>query len=276
MKGCLNMRLSLMLVWVLSAGCAIVQPGERGLRQTLGRLHEDVQQPGPVLFNPFLSNVVTVPVRTTRLEVKLPLPTQEGLTVASEVSVLYRVREEAIKNILETIGPDYEESVVLPAFRSAAAAVASKHAAKDMHSGARARIEGEIADQVRSAIGDRGFIIEAVLLKSIQLPDTLSSAIQAKLAAEQEYQRMQFVLDSERREAERRRIEAEGIRDAQGIVDQGLSPLLIQWKAIEAFRELAASPNSKIIFTDGRSPMLLPQGFETTTPSRSQGSKSKK
>lgn len=251
-------HLSPALVIPLLAGCAVVHPGERGVRQTLGRLGGEVHGPGTVAHWPFLASVVTVPVRTTKLEVNLALPSAEGVTVAAELSVLYRVKESSVQQILETIGQDYESSVVLTAFRSAAADIASRHAAKDMHSGARAAIESEIAEHLNQSIGPRGFEVEAVLLKSIRLPDTLAAAVQAKLAAEQRAQQMQFVLEAERREADRRRVEAEGIRDAQQIVDQGLSPLLIQWRAIEAFRELATSPNSKIIFTDGRSPLILP------------------
>lgn len=215
---------------------------------------------------PFISSVVTMPTRTTKLEVNLALPSQEGLLVSAELSILYHVRPESIREILETVGRDYEQSVVLTAFRSAAANVASRHAAKDMHSGARAAIESEIATRLNESIGPRGFEVEAVLLKSIALPAGLAEAIQAKLAAEQRAEQMQFVLETERREADRRRVEAEGIRDAQRIVDQGLSPLLIQWRAIEAFRELAASPNTKVVFTDGRSPLLIPQPIEDGAP----------
>lgn len=247
-----------LLLLVFSA-CTTVRPGERGIRQANGRLRGKVQGPGPVGHWPIVSRVIRVPVRTTKLEVELPLPSKEGLTVDAEISILYRVKEDQIRQVLEEIGMDYESAVVLTTFRSAAANVASRHAAKDMHSGARPSIEREIRDRLREMLADRGFEVESVLLKSIRLPDSLSQAIQAKLAAEQAAQQMAFVLETERREAERLRIEAEGIRDAQRIVDQGLTPLLIQWKAIEAFRELAESPNSKIIFTDGKSPLLLPQ-----------------
>lgn len=242
----------------LSTACAVVPAGERGVRQTLGKLGSKVHRPGTVMHWPFIASVVKVPVRTTKLEMNLALPSQEGVTVDAELSILYRVKEEKVQEILENIGPDYERSLVLTAFRSAAADVASRHAAKDMHSGARSAIESEIATQLNDNIGPRGFDVEAVLLKSIRLPDTLARAVQAKLAAEQQAQQMTFVLESERREADRRRVEAEGIRDAQRIVDQGLSPLLIRWRAIEAFRELAQSPNTKIIFTDGRTPLLMP------------------
>ncbi|MEM6367240.1 MAG: prohibitin family protein [Myxococcota bacterium] len=251
-----------LLVLVLSVACSTVRPGERGIRQSMGKLKGEPQGPGVVGHWPIFAKVVRVPIRSTKLEVELPLPSREGLTVDAELSILYRVREDSIRQILEEIGLDYESAVVLTTFRSAAANVSSQHAAKDMHSGARAQIEGEIELRLKDLLGPRGFEIEAVLLKSIRLPDSLSQAIQAKLAAEQAAQQMTFVLQTERLEADRLRVEAEGVRDAQRIVDQGLTPLLIQWKAIEAFRELAESPNSKIIFTDGRSPLLLPPSVQ--------------
>lgn len=215
---------------------------------------------------PFASSVVKVPVRTTKLEVNLVLPSQEGLTVSAELSILYRVKPESVRQVIEEVGLDYQQSVILTAFRSAAADVASRHAAKDMYSGARSRIESEIAEHLNQNISERGFEVEAVLLKSIRLPPRVAEAVESKLAAEQQAAQMAFVLESERREAERRRIEAEGIRDAQKIVDQGLSPLLIQWQAIEAFRALARSSNAKVIITDGRSPLMLPA--DTTVPER--------
>lgn len=245
-------------------GCSTVQPGERGVRQTMGKLGKKIHGPGNVGHWPIAASVVKVPVRTTKLEVRLPLPSREGLTVQAELSVLYRVQESSIREILETIGPSYEDDFVLTAFRSAAANIASRHDAKDMHSGARAAIEGEILAQLSETIGPRGFEIESVLLKSIQLPPELTRAIQAKLTAEQQAEQMAFVLESERLEADRRRVEAEGIRDAQQIVDQGLSTLLIQWQAIEAFRELAKSQNAKVIITDGTSPIMIPATVDAT------------
>ena len=106
-------------------------------------------------------------------------------------------------------------------------------------------------------IGDRGFVIESVLMKSIQLPKGLYQAIEEKLQAEQEAQRMEFVLQKERQEASRRTIEAEGIRDANKIISEGLTPQIIQYKTIEAYRELSKSPNAKLIIGNGNQPMLL-------------------
>lgn len=240
-----------------ASGCAIVGPGERGLRSTLGRLEPEAHPPGPLPFNPFLSRVTVVPVRTVNRELGLLLPSREGLTIQAEISLMYRLRPEAVPTIFETIGGEYEKAVVLTAFRSAAAEVSSRHNAKDMHSSERANIETEIRERLNSALGPRGFEVERVLLKSIVLPAGLARAIEDKLEAEQAAQQMQFVLEREQREAERRRVEAVGIRDSQRIVNEGLTPLLIRWRAIEAFRELAASKNAKVIITNGESPLMV-------------------
>ncbi|MEQ8984423.1 MAG: SPFH domain-containing protein, partial [Deltaproteobacteria bacterium] len=180
--------------------------------------------------------------------------------------ILYRIRPEAVPRVLEDIGEDYQYSVVLPTFRSAAADISARHSAKDMHSRERNEIEREITARLREELGPRGFEIERVLLKSIVLPKGLSLAIEEKLSAEQEAQRMAFVLDREKREAERRRVEATGIRDAQKIIDGGLTPMLIQYRALEAFSSLARSPNAKVIITDGKSPLLIEPGVVASPP----------
>ncbi|MEL6843098.1 MAG: prohibitin family protein, partial [Bacteroidota bacterium] len=167
-----------------------------------------------------------------------------------------------------------ETTVVLSVFRSAAADVCSRFMAKDMYTASRAQIETEIKERMMELLADRGFEIEAVLLKSIRLPDGLASAIEEKLEAEQAAQRMEFELQRERMEAQRRTIEAEGIRDAQLIIEQGLSPRVVEWRSIEVFEKLAASPNAKIIITDGESPLMIdsePKSApvpQTTTASR--------
>ncbi len=191
------------------------------------------------------------------IEVRSPLPSKEGLTVQSDVSILYRVIGKDAPQIIEKLGQNYEQVVILPVFRSAVADVSSRFYAKDMHTGQRAAIEVAIKDQMMTQLKDRGFVVEAVLLKSIVLPAGLAKAIEDKLEAEQDAQRMQFILDKERQEAQRRLIEAEGIRDAQKIINEGLTPMLIQFKSIEAFNKLSTSPNSKVIITNGNTPMLI-------------------
>jgi len=170
---------------------------------------------------------------------------------------LYSIIPEDAPNILRTIGPNFENNVIIPIFRSAIADVTSRFYAKDMHSGERSTIEKDIKKQMMTNLEGRGITIEAVLMKSIQLPASLATAIEAKLAAEQEAQRMEFVLQSEKLEADRKKIDAIGVRDAQKIITEGLNPMILQFKSIEAFKELSKSNNAKVIITDGKLPMLI-------------------
>lgn len=248
-----------MVSWLamVGFGCAVINPGEVGVKRRLGSLAEKIHDPGPVTVNPLFTKMIRVPVRTVNLEVKLSLPSQEGLNVQAEVSILYRVDRDQVRDVLLQIGPDYERSVILSTFRSAAADVSSRYLAKDMHTAKRYEIEKAIADRMMEVVAERGFEIESVLLKSIQLPVGLAQAIEDKLSAEQEAQRMQFVLEQERLEAERKRIEAAGVRDAQATVAQNLDKQMLQWTAIQAFQELATSPNAKVIITNGETPLMM-------------------
>jgi regulator of protease activity HflC (stomatin/prohibitin superfamily) len=190
-------------------------------------------------------------------EIRLSLPSKEGLTIESEISILYSIDKNKVPFILEDIGVNYESVLIMNVFRSAAADISAQYMAKDMHSGMRSQIENQILDRMDESLKQRGFIIERVLMKSIRLPEELSRAIERKLAAEQEAQQMEYVLDRERKEAERRKIEAEGTREAQKILAEGLVREIIELRSIEAFRELAKSPNAKIIITDGKTPYLI-------------------
>jgi regulator of protease activity HflC (stomatin/prohibitin superfamily) len=243
-------------IMVLSS-CAIIAPGEVGVKRTLGKLKPKVYQPGVVGVNPFVSRIVRVPTRTVNLEVRLNLPSKEGLNVLSEISILYHINSQKAPELIETVGEDYEDIMILSVFRSAAADVCSRFLAKDMHSGQRAVIEGEIRSHMDSLLADRGFVIESVLLKSISLPPGLYDAIETKLEAEQIAQRMEFELEQERLEAQRKKIEAQGVRDAQQILAEGLSIEIIQWRSLEVLEKLSASPNAKLIITDGQAPVLI-------------------
>jgi regulator of protease activity HflC (stomatin/prohibitin superfamily) len=142
-------------------------------------------------------------------------------------------------------------------FRSAVADVTSKYYAKDMHSGNRAEIEAAIRDLMMVTLKNKGILVENVLLKSISLPKNLTKAIEDKLEAEQQAQRMEFVLQQEQREAERKRIQAAGERDANKIIAEGLTEPVLQFKALDAWLKLSQSPNSKVIITNGTVPMVM-------------------
>lgn len=242
---------------LLLASCTVVRQGEIGVKRKLGKLEAKPIQPGAVGFNPFLTTILKLPIRTVNVEISSNLPSKEGLNVSAVISILYRIEPQKAPWIIESVGMNYESILISSVFRSSAADVCSRFFAKDMHSSQRAIIEKEIAEQMSKNLSERGFIIEAVLLKNIQLPAGLARAVEEKLEAEQDAQRMEFLLQREKQEATRKMIEAQGIRDAQKIISEGLNPNIIQWQSIEAFKELAKSPNTKIIMSDGKTPMLI-------------------
>jgi regulator of protease activity HflC (stomatin/prohibitin superfamily) len=249
-----------MSVMMLTASCSVVRQGEIGMKRKLGKLDQEIIQPGAIGYNPFVTRIIKMPIRTMNMEINSNLPSKEGLNVAAVISILYRIVPDRAPSIVENIGVGNEENVINSVFRSSASDVCSRFFAKDMHSAQRAAIEKEITEQMETILAPRGFEIEAVLLKNIALPTGLARAVEEKLEAEQEAQRMEFLLDREKREAQRKIIEAEGIRDSQKIISEGLTPAIIQWQSIDAFREVAKSPNSKVIITDGNAPMLINPG----------------
>jgi regulator of protease activity HflC (stomatin/prohibitin superfamily) len=228
-----------------------------GIKQKFGKLKGKTKTQGLLFYNPFTSSVVRVPIRTINREIKLNLPSKEGLNVQAEISILYHIEQEKVSEIISSVGKGYEGTLILSTFRSASADVCARFYAKDMHSGKRGEIEKEIKSQMSTLLDDRGFIIEAVLMKSITLPKGLYSAIESKLQAEQEAQQMKFILQREEKEAERKRIEAAGIRDAQLIIKEGITEGNIQWKSLEVLKEISMSPNAKLILTDGKTPVLI-------------------
>jgi regulator of protease activity HflC (stomatin/prohibitin superfamily) len=241
------------------ANCTVVREGQAGVKRTFGKYNDKTYTSGLRMFNPFTSTIVKVSTQTENIEVQVDIPSREGLTIRSEVSILYNIAQKEAPSILRNIGLDYENTVILPVFRSAVADVTSKYYAKDMHSGNRAEIEAAIRDLMMKTTKDRGIIVEAVLLKSIQLPKSLAKAIEDKLEAEQQAQQMEFELQREKQEAERKRIEAQGVSDANKIISAGLTPEVLQFKAIEAWLTLSQSPNAKVIISNGGNniPMMM-------------------
>jgi regulator of protease activity HflC (stomatin/prohibitin superfamily) len=242
---------------ILVTSCAVIRPGEVGVKQRLGKLNDKVVDQGFRFFNPFTTTYIKVPIRTSNVEQVLLLPSKEGLTITAEVSVLYNIERDEVPKIIQDIGVDFERNILVNTLRSSAANISAEYFAKDMHSLKRNEIERSIQDKMNRILNDKGFEIQAVLMKSINLPQRLSSAIEDKLRAEQQFQEMEFIVQREIKEADRKRAEAEGIRDSQAIINEGLTPLLIQYKSIEAFRELSQSNNAKVIISDGKSPFMI-------------------
>lgn len=248
--------ISVALFALLVSGCAVIRPGQVGVKQRLGDLSEKTHTQGSVWFNPFTTKVVKTNVQINDIELSLSLPSKEGLSVVAQISILYNIDEKSVTNVIRTLGLRYE-TIISNVFRSAASDVCAKYFAKDMHSGMRAEIEEAIKMKMNETLLEQGIIVNAVLMKSIQLPAGLASSIEQKLQAEQDAMRMEFILQQERLEADRKIIEATGTKDAQLILSEGLTDNIIKIRSIEAFIELSKSNNSKIIVTDGKVPFLV-------------------
>lgn len=241
---------------LFASSFAVVRPGEVGIKQRLGKLSDNVTTQGTILYNPFTSKIVKTSIQTNNLELSLSLPSKEGLSITSQISILYRLDKNKVPSVIRTLGLSYP-SIISNVFRSASADVCAKYFAKDMHSGMRADIEKAIKNKMDETLSAQGILIESVLMKSIQLPEGLAGSIERKLQAEQDAMRMEFVLQEQRLEVERIIIEAKGTRDAQKIIAEGLTPEIIKIRSIEAFIQLSKSPNSKIVITDGKTPFLI-------------------
>ncbi len=248
--------MTILVATLLLTSCAVIRPGEAGVKQRLGVMEDQVTTQGSVFFNPFTTKIIKESIQTNNLKLELTIPSKEGLSIDSEISILYRLEVDMIPTVLKTLGPDYK-SIMAAVFRSASSDVCSQFFAKDMHSGKRADIEKAIKLKMEETLTPQGIIIEAVLMKSIQLPQGLSFSIEQKLQAEQDAMRMEFILQQERLEADRKIIEATGTRNAQKIIAEGLTPEILKLRSIEAFKELSRSPNAKVIITDGRTPFLI-------------------
>jgi prohibitin 1 len=257
-KSTMLLLFSIFILLLFMASCTVVRPGQAGVRQKLGKLSDNVYTQGTMFFNPFTSKIVKASIQTDNLELSLNLPSKEGLSINSQISILFRLDKDKVPSVIRSIGLNYA-SIIANVFRSASADVCSKFFAKDMHSGMRADIEQSIKSKMGETLTSQGILIESVLMKSIQLPEGLAGSIERKLQAEQDAMRMEFVLQEQRLEVERIIIEARGTRDAQKIIAEGLTPEIIKIRSIEAFNQLSKSPGTKVIVTDGKTPFLINQ-----------------
>ena len=164
-----------------------------------------------------------------------------------DTSLIFHQNPEKAAEVYQKIGPTYATVFIEPNLRAAIREATASHSANALYSGEREMVANQIREQLTNLLGQRGISVESVLLRDIQLPQTLKASIEAKQQAEQEALAMNFRLQKEKQEAERKRIEAAGIRDFQQIVAQGISSQLLEWKGIEATETLAKSPNSKVV-----------------------------
>ncbi len=258
----------LILAGLAVAMVKVVPPGHVGVLILLGKVHGSIPE-GLHLVNPLVS-MELMNVRTHEIFEHAEVPSREGLNVVMEVSCLVHLIPEDAAQVYRSIGPNYLQVVVIPQFRSAIRGVTVRHESKDLYTAGREIITNEISQDLAEDLRQRGIELEKILLRRIQLPATIVEAINAKLAADQEAQRMLFVLEKEKLEANRKRIEAQGIQDFQKIVAQGLTDQVLRWKGIEATRALAESANSKIVIVGGRDglPLILNTAPEALGPGK--------
>lgn len=223
----------------------IVPPGNVGVVNLFGEVSETALNPGVHLLNPF-SKVLNFSTRLKDVKENVDATSQEGLSLNLDVSLQYKLDPQKAATVYKTIGTD-ETQLVISRFRSTVRAITVNYPASAIYSTKRQEIAQKIDQQLTQEIPTLGFIVEEALLRNIKMPDTLQAAIQNKLKTDQENQQMKFVLEKERQEAERKRIEARGIADYQKIISDGLTNQVLQLRAIEATEKLAQSNNSKLV-----------------------------
>lgn len=231
----------------ISRCIAQVPAGHVGVVDFFGIVSNRVLPAGLNPVNP-LAKVIKFTVQTKEHKEAMSVLSREGLTIGLEISALYSLYPDSAAEVYRTIaGGDYENVLLIPQIRSISREVTAGFQASALYSTERERLSQMIEEELSRRMAARGVIIESTPLRNVSLPTQLTEAIEQKQRADQESQRMEFVLTKERQEADRKRIEAQGIADFQKIVTSGISDQLLRWKGVEATEKLAMSPNTKVI-----------------------------
>jgi regulator of protease activity HflC (stomatin/prohibitin superfamily) len=224
----------------------VVPAGNVGVVDFFGTVSENTLKAGINMVNPF-ARVVKFSVKTQEIKEVMDVPSKEGMTVQLEISALYHLNPDKAADVYKSVGENYLEVILEPQFRSVARGVTAGYEAKALYTSEREMLAQILLKDLEKLVEPRGITVESTPLRRIGLPPGLTASIEEKLRAEQESQRMQFVLTKEKQEADRKRIEAQGISDFQNIVAKGISDQLLRWKGIEATEKLANSQNTKVI-----------------------------
>lgn len=224
----------------------IIDAGETGVQSLFGKVSDHEFSSGFHIKNPFVQ-IHRMNIRTQEYTMSIAQSegkkrgndsiaalTKEGLQVDLDITVLYHLSEEKASDVYRGVGPNYEDVVIRPQIRSTIREVIAQYEAKDIYSEKRLEASQKILELLKEQIGQRGIDVEEVLLRNVQLPANLANSIQEKLQAEQEAQRYEFVLQREEKEAERKRVEAAGQRDAQKIINESLTPRYLEYLYIQS------------------------------------------
>ncbi len=250
---------ALLLIGLLSSCVKQIDAGYIGVQSLFGNVLKKALPNGLSIINPFVQ-VKEIDVRTQNYTMSgihsegdqkgddaIRVLTKDGLEVTIDLSVLYRVNETAAPVLYRNIGIEYKDKIIRPVTRTKIRDNAVLYDAIQLYSTKRDAFQTGIFSSIQDEFTKRGLILENLLVRNISLPQTVKLTIESKINAEQDAQKMQFVLAKEKQEAERKRVEAQGIADYQRIISTGLTDKQLQYEQIKAYKELASSENSKVI-----------------------------
>ncbi len=248
-KKFLTIVIAILIVWLFFASIVIIEAGQTGVYSLFGKVKDKELRSGFHLVNP-LAKVTEMSVRTEEYTMSIMTSegrikgadaiaalTKEGLSVDLDMTVLYRLDDEKASDIYREVGLNYEAKIIRPSIRTSIRDIIAQYEAKDIYSEKRQEAALKILEELSVKLSERGIVVEEVLLRNVQLPDSLATAIQEKLSAEQEAQKYDFILEREKKEKERKVIEAEGQRDAQRIINQSLTTNYLYFSYIKELKD---------------------------------------
>jgi regulator of protease activity HflC (stomatin/prohibitin superfamily) len=257
------------LIGIIVACIVQIDAGHVGVQKLFGSVKDDVLQSGLHFINPFVT-VEELDVRTQNYTMSgvtdegnkqgddaIKVLTADGLEVTIDLTVLYRVIPIDAPKLIREVGNDYEDKIVRPISRTKIRDNSVYYDAVALYSTKRDEFQSRIFKSIEDEFKKRGLLLENLLVRNITLPATVRSSIEQKISAEQDAQKMQFVLQKEKQEAERKRVEAQGISDYQRIISESLTEKQLQYEQIKAMKELAGSQNAKIIMMGKGAPVIL-------------------
>lgn len=257
---------------ILTACIKQIDAGEVGVQKLFGKVEDRVLESGLNFVNPLVT-VTDMNIQTQNYTMSgvhnegklagddaIRILSTDGLELTIDLTVLYHVNKTEAPRIVREIGKDIEDVIVRPVTRTKIRDNAVYYTAIDLYSTKREEFQSRIFHDIDTIFKLRGLTLEQLLIRNIALPESVKEAIEKKINAEQDAQKMQYVLQKEKQEAERKRVEAQGIADYQRILSTGLSDKMLQYEQIKAQKELALSTNAKVIIMNGKTaPIMIGQ-----------------
>ena len=266
-----NAAIVLIVLGISTSTIKQIDAGEVGVQSIFGKVSENTLSSGLNFVNP-LASITVFDTKTQNYTMSavhdegdrngddaIRVLTADGLEIVVDLTVLYRILPSKAPTILKEIGPDYKDKIVRPITRTMIRDNAVYYDAVALYSLKRNEFQARIYKDIENNFKKRGLVLEQLLIRNLNLPNSVKQTIESKINAEQDAQKMQFVLQKEKQEAERKRVEAQGIADYQKILSTGLSDKQLQYESIIAQKEIAKSPNTKIIIMGGNksAPIIL-------------------